>query len=296
MFRQPPLSSVSNIFILPFNINVWISSVILFSLISILLLFQWFTHRQLTPLDGITFILGVICQQGFYLSLKSISGRIIMFMSFMASIFLFTSYSANIVALLQSPSNAIKTISDLINSPMKLIVQDTVYNHVFFHETNSSETKMLFTKKIQPNYENAFVNIEYGVKKIRSGLYSFQVEAHAAYKYISETFTEHEKCGLKELEAFHLPILAVPVRRNFPYRELFSQRLRWQREVGIMNREHRKWMPQKPQCLGNTGGFISVSLTECYPALIILLIGIAISFTFLAIENIVYFILNYKKK
>lgn len=49
----------------------------------------------------------------------------------MAGVFLFTSYSANIVALLQTPSNSIKTLNDLIDSPIVVGVHNITYNHVF---------------------------------------------------------------------------------------------------------------------------------------------------------------------
>lgn len=51
---------------------------------------------------------------------------------FIVLFFLFTSYSANIVALLQSPSNKIKTLKDLLRSRLELGVHDTVYNRYFF--------------------------------------------------------------------------------------------------------------------------------------------------------------------
>lgn len=294
MFRQPPLSSVSNIFLLPFGESVWVAIVLIITVTIGILFFQWVLpviQKQMHIFESITFVLGAACQQGFYTSFHTISGRILIISTFIASIFLFTSYAANIVALLQSPSNAIKSTSDLINSPLKLVVQDTVYNHIYYNETTDAVKKELWNKKIKPNVLEAFDFVPSGMAKMRTGLYAFQVEAHAAYQVISDTFTEREKCGLKELPAFILPRCTIPMKKNSRYREMIGQRIRWQRETGIMNREFKRWIPQKTVCAGNVGGFVSVGLTEITPALHVLLLGIALAVGILAIEIGVYHVL-----
>lgn len=51
-----------------------------------------------------------------------------------------------------------------------------------------------------------------------------QVEESSAYDIISKTYTEREKCGLKEIKAFTLPMVAVPVRKHSGYRDLLGAR------------------------------------------------------------------------
>lgn len=136
MFRQPPLSAVANIFALPFNSDVWIT----------ILIFMLFTAGLMTIelalapllvgtdfLDCLVFVWGAMCQQGYHLSIPNRSARILVFTTFITTLFLFTSFSANIVALLQSPSEAIRSLGDLGQSPLEIGVQDTVYNKVFFN-------------------------------------------------------------------------------------------------------------------------------------------------------------------
>lgn len=55
-----------------------------------------------------------------------------MFLIFLTFLFLYTSYSANIVALLQSSSNQIKTLDDLLNSKLEMGTEDTPYNRHHF--------------------------------------------------------------------------------------------------------------------------------------------------------------------
>lgn len=51
-----------------------------------------------------------------------------------------------------------------------------------------------------------------------------QVEASSGYDIISKTFLEEEKCGLKEIEAFKLPMVAVPIKKHSGYRDLVATR------------------------------------------------------------------------
>lgn len=63
-------------------------------------------------------------------------------------------------------------------------------------------------------------------------------------------------------------------------------RLRWQREIGLIDRTHRHWIPRKPQCEGGGRGFVSVGLTEVHPAIMLLVFGSAASFGVMIIEII----------
>lgn len=53
-----------------------------------------------------------------------------------------------------------------------------------------------------------------------------KVEQSPGYDIISKTFEEHEKCGLQEIQAFSLPMVAVPIRKHSGYKELFASRYR----------------------------------------------------------------------
>ncbi|KAH8419544.1 hypothetical protein KR222_005057, partial [Zaprionus bogoriensis] len=289
MFRQPPLSAVANIFSMPFQQDVWISIVVLLIITIIVLLLEMFfsphTH-DMSYLDSLNFVWGAMCQQGFYVDVRNRSARIIVFTTFVAAVFLFTSFSANIVALLQSPSDAIRSLGDLGQSPLEIGVQDTQYNKIYFTESTDPVTKSLYHKKIASKGDHVYMRPVLGMEKMRTGLFAYQVELQAGYQIVSDTFSEPEKCGLMELEPFQLPMLAIPTRKNFPYKELFRRQLRWQREVSLVNREERKWIPQKPKCEGGVGGFVSIGLTECRYAFGIFGCGAALSFALFLVEVI----------
>lgn len=172
-----------------------------------------------------TFVWGAVCQQGSHMMIPTTSGRVVVLTAFLAFLALFTSYSASIVALLQSPSHAIKTVEDLISSPLKMSIQEAGYNRYYYLENNDTLMTKVYEKKVKPQGAAGWIYNPYeGVDRIRNELFAYQVETKAAYKAIGQTFTESEKCTLSELQLVQLPMTTVTVERNFGYKELFRQR------------------------------------------------------------------------
>lgn len=101
IFRQPPLSAVANIFILPLAPLVWICICILFVVVYFTMIVQLqhpiLKAMSISMLDIVTLIVGAICQQGTHLSITTTSGRIVVVTAFLATLAIFTSYSASIV-------------------------------------------------------------------------------------------------------------------------------------------------------------------------------------------------------
>ena len=58
---------------------------------------------------------------------------------------------------------------------------------------------------------------------MRRGLYAFHGDADA-FKIISETYDEQEKCRLKDIRIFSTVQLALTVRKGSPYKEHIRQR------------------------------------------------------------------------
>lgn len=70
-------------------------------------------------------------------------------------------------------------------------------------------------------------------------------------------------------------------------------RLKWIREVGLMNLVERQWSLRKPPCIGNLG-FNSIGITEVKPALMVLCFGFSLAFFMMIIELIHNAALKYK--
>lgn len=65
-----------------------------------------------------------------------VSARITFITTFIANLFLFTSFSGSIVAIIQSQSNAFRSVRDLLNSDAHIGVQDIRFQHVWFKVAN----------------------------------------------------------------------------------------------------------------------------------------------------------------
>lgn len=180
---------------------------------------------SITAFDVVTFILGAICQQGTHLHIPTTSGRLVVLTTFLATLALFTSYSASIVALLQSPSNFITTLDDLIASPLEIGMYEVDYvRHMV--DAKYPGVMQVYDRKVRPQGESGWINDTFvGVERIRNELFAFQVDSPSAYKAIGKTFAESEKCSLAELQMIVLPTTTILVERNSGYKELITQRL-----------------------------------------------------------------------
>lgn len=69
--------------------------------------------------------------------------RVVVFILFFTTLFVYTSYSASIAALIQSNSNSIKSIRDIVESPMTFSAQISPYGKFYFEvrESNAYYTK-----------------------------------------------------------------------------------------------------------------------------------------------------------
>lgn len=137
----------------------------------------------------------------------------------MAFSLLYASYTANIVSLLQSPSKNIRTMEDLYKSKIELYVEDTPYNRVYFSPSadNSPFQKKVIREKIDK--KNRFIKDSEGVAKIRKGLNAF-FGTTSIYRIIEDTFYEHEKCYLVDVEFVNYGYPYLAFKRNSPYREI----------------------------------------------------------------------------
>ncbi|KAL1514088.1 hypothetical protein ABEB36_003407 [Hypothenemus hampei] len=303
VFRQPKLSYVANVYTLPFDTKVWLSTfaIVVIMTFVLLLLIKWeYAKQKLTSEiekkenqielresfgDIVLVTFGAFCQQAAAALPYSTPGRVATLCLFVSLMFLYVSYSANIVALLQTSSNSIKTLEDLLKSRIPVGVDDTVFNHFFFSTTTEPTRRALYLKKVAPPGKSPnFFKIEDGVKKMRQGLFAFHMETGAGYKIVSETFKEDEKCGLQEIQFLQVVDPWLAIQKNSSYKELFKIGLRLIAENGIEQRENNLIYTKKPHCASKGSAFFSVGLVDCYLALVILLSGILGSFIIFIIE------------
>lgn len=301
VFRSPKLSYTDNVFLLPFDAGVW-SSLGAMMIIAAFVLFiatrtEWKSNliaesedsSVLRPTYYETFfvLFCAFCQQGSHSLPVSFGSRLITMVSFTALMFMYASYSANIVALLQSPSNKIKTLDDLYNSRIKLGVDDTVFNHYYFAHAEEQVRKAIYTDKIkQKDGRENFYNLSDGVTMVRDGLFAFHMEVGVGYKILLETFQEDEKCGLQEIQYLQVIDPFYAIQKHSPYKELFKIGLMRLHEFGIQDRENARLYTKKPKCSGHAAKFISVGLFDVEPALLIHVYGVGLAVLTFALEKL----------
>ncbi|RZC40438.1 glutamate receptor, partial [Asbolus verrucosus] len=271
IFREPKLSYVTDVFTLPFDGFVWASICGLFVAIAVVLLvvvkWEWKKqkfvevknesneseiHNSWVEVVFITF--GALCQQGSSSVPYSFPGRITLIFLYISFMFLYTSYSANIVALLQSSSNSIQTLQDILHSRLDVGVHDTVFNHFYFPNASEPVRKAIYFEKVAPpGQKPKFYSIEEGIRRMRKGLFAFHVETGPGYK-LAKLFKRMKNVACKKSSICKYLILG----------------LRQLQENGIQGREVGLIYTKKPQCLSRGRSFISVGLVDCYPAAVVL--------------------------
>ncbi|XP_063237907.1 uncharacterized protein LOC134539650 [Bacillus rossius redtenbacheri] len=302
VFREPSLSSVSNIYALPFDADVWGTylatvlalAAILHAAARLDARLRKRGRRQVRQGQGaraadwsetLLNCLGLACQQGWPDTPDNITSRIIFLFFCILSIFFFTAYSAIIVSLLQSPSSAINSLDDLAGGPLKVAFHDTIYNRNSGNYVNLSAVpvvRRLFEGDSRHG-AGSFLEQQRGLELVRRGQVAFHVD-YSAYKIISDTWQEHEKCNLKELRLYPQFAFIMPVQKGSPYREIIKRKLRWLREVGLVRREWLRWVAERPRCASSGAVFVSVGVQEFRPALEVLAHGAALSAAVLAAE------------
>lgn len=139
IFRAPPLSSVANLYTLPFSKGVWISFGVLLSIliVAVFVLLRYQQHNATSkhdrrPTAALTDVVlmgvAVVCQMGSTIEARMSASRIITFFFLLSSVFFYTSFTASIVGILQSTTRSIQTLTDLYTSKLELGATDTQYN------------------------------------------------------------------------------------------------------------------------------------------------------------------------
>lgn len=189
------------------------------------------------------------------------------------------------MALLQSPSTKIRTLSDLLHSRLKFGVDDTVFNRYYFAHQTEATRKLIYEQKVlRKDGSMALMPLEEGVEHLRDGLFAFHMELGVGYKIVSETFFEHEKCDLKELQFYELIDPWYAIQKNSSLKELVKIGLFRLREHGIQERENGLLYTKKPVCHGNGGNFVTVGIVDIKPALLVLCWGFLVTVLVLALE------------
>lgn len=158
-----------------------------------------------------------------YLDLFVFIPCFLQFVFFVALLFIYTSFTANIVALLQSTTKSIRTISDLQNPAIAVGIHDTPYNRHYFKIENEPVRKLFYETKVA-GADDVYMNVSQGISKMREGMFAFHVATGQGYEEVERTFFENEKCGLVEIPFLGNVDTWTVIQKQSPYREILKVR------------------------------------------------------------------------
>ena len=78
-------------------------------------------------------------------------------------------------------------------------------------------------QKIAPVGEKEhFTTVDEGIEKVRNNFFAFHVEEGVGYKIISETYQEHEKCGLAGIHFLQVSYPWLSIKKNSTFNEIIK--------------------------------------------------------------------------
>ena len=114
-------------------------------------------------------------------------------------------------------------MEDLYNSKLQLGSEDTPYNRYYFSATKDPFERKVYLGKLAPPGKKAnFMTANEGIARVRRGLYAFIMEETGAYSIMENTFYEHEKCELVNIEYIKFSDPFISIRKRSPYKEILK--------------------------------------------------------------------------
>uniref|UniRef100_A0A182Q7Q3 Ionotropic receptor 75a N-terminal domain-containing protein n=1 Tax=Anopheles farauti TaxID=69004 RepID=A0A182Q7Q3_9DIPT len=229
---------------------------------------------------------GILSQQGFHNHLSGRgTNRLLLFVGMGFSLVMIQFYSSFIVGYqLISPPKTITSLERLVDSELKMSVENLSYQHDFFRRTKNPAAMKLYETKILPN-KYGFVNLTFGVQLVKRGGYAFHCETSYGNTLLIETLTEREICELQQIQLYPQRPVNLPLIKGSPLRELFKTNLQLMKERGLTAYHHgRNYMPT-PKCNKKSSNHTeAIYLVDVKFAFLLLAIGMAASVALLVGE------------
>ncbi|CAK1584270.1 unnamed protein product [Parnassius mnemosyne] len=195
-------------------------------------------------------------------------------------------YNANVLSsLLNEEYNNIRNLKDLLESGLKVGVEDMLFNKDYFKRTTDRIPLELYNKKIVRNKQNNFFDAEFGMSLVKRGGYAFHVDTSAAYRIMRRTFSEREICEVNAVTLFPPQYVGAVAKKGSQYKEYIAIGVSKMLESGLMNRIKSIWDSRKPPCVKmRYSSIISVNIREFSMALLFLMCGFTIAIIILLCE------------
>ncbi|XP_062698788.1 uncharacterized protein LOC134284201 [Aedes albopictus] len=303
LFRHPRINEGHFFFLQPFRLDLWIAILVIGFLAVLVTYFSYNDPRSENRSLAWLTVFGFLFQQGWNLvcadcyitynisllvgtsSIISHSSTRITLLSVLVFSFLISQfYSAYIVGyLLIVPPKTIRTLKNLLDSDLKVVVENLSYHKYYLNKTKDPIAVELYHKKIL-NGEDNFLNVTEGIARVKRGGYAFHCETAYVYPLIVQAFTDTEICDLQEMLLHPLRPLHFPLRKGSEFKEMFRITLRKATETGNMAYQRKFFFSDKPKCYKNQLETVSVGLDRLLTLFYGLLAAMAGSFIIMLLE------------
>ncbi|KAG6450986.1 hypothetical protein O3G_MSEX006868 [Manduca sexta] len=291
IFRHPKHpSGLYTIYTRPLSTIVWYSvlALLLFSTVVLCVIFKlsWSQSSDSSFSLALLFLWGALCQQGTSLVQQSTSMKILIFSTFVYSAILYQYYTASVVStlLMEAPKN-IKTLKDLLESNLRIGVEEALYDRDYFKRTTDPVALEIYKRKVKQGASENFFLPEKGMALVKMGGFAFHVDTIVSYGIVKKTFSEREVCDIQDVPMYAPHRLGAVMKKHSPYRDHLAYGIRKIMETGLMYRIKWAWDEPRPSCVKTPDSSIySVSILEFSTPLIILAFGYWLSFVMLVLE------------
>lgn len=80
----------------------------------------------------------------------------------------------------------------------------------------------MYETKVASHEQDVFMNVTYGVSRLRDGMFAFHIATGQGYDEIERTFLENEKCGLVEISYLGNDDTWTAIQKRSVYKEILK--------------------------------------------------------------------------
>ncbi|CAG7719355.1 unnamed protein product [Allacma fusca] len=302
-FKQPPASSIRNIFTEPFTQSLWGVLIAVWFLVGFSTLLaskikNIYDQRddidEEISKDTLLWAIAFTCQQGWHQDPQSISMKMIFFCGSILGLIIYVAYSAALVSALSTAVVPIKIFDDLLDNRFQFTFEprsqtiDTILSQKD-RRSDSDEIDSTEIDMLNKRLRIASSDIE-GVGMVYSSNTAYLSFPDAFLSVAKDVYNQSDGDLCKKVSSVR--VSRVPfrsgmlVKKMSPYKEFFNVRLIQLYEEGLMRRyqSHYKQSFQGLCDRQRHKNDISLELEDMFTAYCIILTGYALSLTIFAME------------
>ncbi|KAG7204597.1 hypothetical protein KM043_005016 [Ampulex compressa] len=282
-------------FLRPLSTKVWyvVLSLITMAILVLKILLKFEGLRTSTESYGLPMLItiGALSQQGSTYVPSHYAGRIAFLHIMFFSLLMINYYSASVV------SDRLKNIGEKMNdslislskSNLKIAAEPTPYIRSLL-QVEDEEVRYFYQKRWSRLPQSSrYVPLQEGLNRVATGTLAYHTMVDSAYPYIEKTFDYRSICELTEVHLFR-NILAFYARHKSPFTELLKIGLTKIQNMGLRQRQLKRWSARKPFCPNSLLIAEPLSIHEAAPLLIFLSLCTSLSIILCIIENMIYWI------